>query len=263
MSDFRVALTMFTVFPAGRVRLDRPTAVRALRWLPVTGVLIGGSAGLCAIAVWHGSDHGSPLLAAVVAVGVAALGSRGLHLDGLADLADGLGSRRPAAEALEIMRRSDIGPFGVAAIVFAILLQIASLTTILAASSRPLGLVDLVAAVVTGRLAVVWAAARGVPPAHTAGFGALVADSAGLVTRTVSTGAVLVVGLACTMLAGGGVFEVIRLGAAMLGALVVAGALRLHAVARFGGVTGDVFGALVEITTTACLFLLAATTAWP
>ena len=69
------------------------------------------------------AEHALPLGLVVVAL---ALLSRGLHLDGLADLADGLGSRRPAAGAHEVMARSDIGPFGVAAVVLALLLQVAA-----------------------------------------------------------------------------------------------------------------------------------------
>ena len=50
--------------------------------------------------------------------------TRGLHLDGLADTADGLGSAKPAADALRIMKASDIGPFGVVTLVLALLGQV-------------------------------------------------------------------------------------------------------------------------------------------
>ena len=56
---------------------------------------------------------GGPLLAAVATAAVPAVLTRGLHLDGLADTADGLGSGKPAEDALRIMKQSDIGPFGV------------------------------------------------------------------------------------------------------------------------------------------------------
>ena len=53
--------------------------------------------------------------------------TRGLHLDGLADTADGLGSAKPAEDALRIMKQSDIGPFGVITLLFVLLAQVAVL----------------------------------------------------------------------------------------------------------------------------------------
>ncbi len=112
------------------------------------------------------------LLGATLAIGVLALLTGGLHLDGLADTADGLGSRRPRDEALAIMRRSDIGPFGVVALLFAVGVQVTGLAAV--QPGWP-GAAALAVAVVTGRVAVVLAA--GSPAARPDGFGALVAGS--------------------------------------------------------------------------------------
>ena len=92
-----------------------------------------------------------------------ALLSRGLHLDGLADLADGLGSGQPAAAALDIMRRSDIGPLGTVTLILTLLIQVAALSQAESAGHGR-GPAALIAAVVTGRLALTWACRRGVPP---------------------------------------------------------------------------------------------------
>ena len=59
-----------------------------------------------------------------------AVATGGLHLDGLADTADGLGSRRPADQALEIMRRPDAGPLGVATLVLVLLVQVSALASL-------------------------------------------------------------------------------------------------------------------------------------
>ncbi|NEC37257.1 adenosylcobinamide-GDP ribazoletransferase, partial [Streptomyces rubrogriseus] len=67
------------------------------------------------------------LLAAVATAAVPAVLTRGLHLDGLADTADGLGSGKPAEDALRIMKQSDIGPFGVLTLLFTLLAQVAAL----------------------------------------------------------------------------------------------------------------------------------------
>src|SRR4029077_20144908 len=91
---------------------SRADAAAAMAWAPVGSPLLG----VLAAAVLLMADHplgDPPLTASGLAVGSLALLTRGLHLDGLADLADGLASGKPAPAALDIMRRSDIGPPGV------------------------------------------------------------------------------------------------------------------------------------------------------
>ena len=234
---------------------SRPTAAEAMLWAPLVGLVLG----MIAAAVLYVSGHllhtGS-LVAAVLAVGSLAVLSRGLHLDGLADLADGLGSRRPAAGALEVMRRSDIGPFGVVTLVLTLLVQVAGLTQ---ADAAGRGVPAVIVAAVTGRLAITWACRRGVPSARPDGLGAIVADSVAPVTATVLTG----VALAATV---GGIFLAAAVAAVpvewilpvALGAgLVVGVALGEHAARRLGGVTGDVLGAVSEAATAACLLVTA------
>ncbi|GAA3105764.1 hypothetical protein GCM10020254_59560 [Streptomyces goshikiensis] len=67
-------------------------------------------------------------------VAVPAALTRGLHLDGLADTADGLGSAKPAEDALRIMKQSDIGPFGVVTLLLVLLIQAAALADVYADS---------------------------------------------------------------------------------------------------------------------------------
>src|SRR5213080_4777965 len=129
MTGLRRALALFTVLPVGHPSdLDRAEAVAALRWFPLLGASLGAVAGLPAVAVLHRAPH-AQLLGAVLSVLLLALLTRGLHLDGLADTLDGLGSRAPAESALEIMRRSDVGPFGVIAIVSVLLIDVAALAS--------------------------------------------------------------------------------------------------------------------------------------
>jgi adenosylcobinamide-GDP ribazoletransferase len=247
--------------PCRRTPIDERTAGRALLALPLVGALLGGVSALAALAVWRGGPHGAPLLAAVLVVAALALLTRGLHLDGLADLADGLGSRRPADGALTVMAASDIGPFGVAALVLVLVLDTAALASILAASSRPSGVVAVVAAVTIGRVAAVWAAGRGIPAARPGGFGALVAGSAGWTARLASTLVALAAVIGLGAWAGQRV-DLIRLGGAAIAGLVVADLVRRHAVRRLGGMTGDVFGALIEIATAVTLVGYAGALAW-
>jgi adenosylcobinamide-GDP ribazoletransferase len=248
----RSALALFTIAPvADRRELTRARAVAALRWLPLLGAALGALAGLplAAIEEWAPVAR---LLGAALAVALLALLTRGLHLDGLADTADGLASRAPAADALDIMRRSDIGPFGVLAVVLVVLLDTAALVAFDAGPWQPVAALSVAAA--TGRVAVLHAASRGVPSARAAGFGAYVAGS---ISPPVAAFAALAVvgygvGLAAAVHA-----SLVAWAAAPAGALLVAAAGRRHITRRLGGVTGDVFGALVELGTVLTLIGLA------
>jgi adenosylcobinamide-GDP ribazoletransferase len=230
-------------------------AAEAMLWAPAVGLVLGAIAAAVLYVCGHLLHTGS-LVAAVLAVGTLAVLSRGLHLDGLADLADGLGSRRPAAGALEVMRRSDIGPFGVVTLVLTLLIQVAGLTQ---ADAAGRGVPAVIVAAVTGRLAITWACRRGVPAARPDGLGAMVAGSVAPVTAAVLTGVVL----AMTV---GGIFVAAAvadvpvewiLPVAVAAGLVTGVALAEHGARRLGGVTGDVLGAACEAATAACLLVTA------
>ena len=81
--------------PRPAAALPRATVAAAMAWAPAVGLLLG----VITSAVLLVADHplgAGPLTAAGLAIGLLALLSRGLHLDGLADLADGLASGKPA-----------------------------------------------------------------------------------------------------------------------------------------------------------------------
>jgi adenosylcobinamide-GDP ribazoletransferase len=228
-----------------------------MAWAPVVGLLLGA----IGAAVLLGTDHplgAGPLTGAVLAISSLALLSRGLHLDGLADLADGLGSGQPAPVALEIMRRSDIGPFGTVTLILSLLIQVAALSQ--AESSGPgRGAAALIAAVVTGRLALTWACRRGVPSARPDGLGALVAGtvrSAIPVLITVAAVAAAAAAVAVsTTLASQPLGWTLPL--AVVAGLAAALVVQRHAVRRLGGITGDVLGALAEVAATVTLVVAA------
>ncbi len=246
LHGLRLAVSLLTVVPVRSDRVDRDTARRAMTLAPVAGLVVGLCAALTlTVAGWVGFG---PALASVLAVAAMALLTRGLHLDGLADLADGLGSARPPAEALEIMKRSDIGPFGVVTLVLTLTIQVAAL------AQTPHRAVAVAVAAVTGRLAVTWACRAGVPAARPGGLGALVAGTVpgrSAVAATVATS--VIAALVCVPW---GVRPALLAAAAVLGGIVIAMAMLRHAVRRLGGVTGDVFGALVELAATGALLVL-------
>jgi adenosylcobinamide-GDP ribazoletransferase len=247
----RQALGLFTVVPGGGGGLTRDGAVRAVRCLPPIGAGLGAVSALPLTAIEHWVPRAT-LLGSVAAIGLLALLTRGLHLDGLADTADGLGSRATPERALEIMRRSDIGPFGVVTVALVLLVDIAALSGLGFGPWRPVCALAVAAA--TGRLAVLFAARRSVPSARESGFGAFVAGSVGPVTLLLETA--LVLGFAAGMAASIGRNPLVWDGV-VLGALVVLDLLRRHTTRRLGGVSGDVFGALVELGTALTVAALA------
>ncbi|MGH3320558.1 MAG: adenosylcobinamide-GDP ribazoletransferase [Streptosporangiaceae bacterium] len=249
----RLSVTTFTVLPVRVGRVDRRTAGRAVLWSPAVGAGLGGLAALVIYGVrWPLTGPPGALLAGALGIATLALVTRGLHLDGLADTADGLGGNCPAGRALEIMRRSDVGPFGVVTVVLTLLVQIGALAACVAAGR---GVEAIVLAAVAGRMAVVHSSTPATPAARSEGLGALVAGTVSLPAAALVTAVAIA---CCAVPAGlGDPVRAARLGSALLVGLVAAAVLRRHAVRRFGGVTGDVYGALVEIDTTAVLLVLA------
>jgi len=246
----RLALTTFTVLPLRpNARLDRSAGAAALCWAPAVGVALGAAV---AGVVLLGRAAGLPVLVGA-ALGVTALAllTRGLHLDGLADTLDGLGSYGDAERTLAVMRAPDVGAFGVAGLVLALLLQTAALSGLTGGPASSVVAATAVA-VGTGRLAATWACRRGVPAARAEGLGALVAG-------TVRPAAALALTLGLLALAGAAVPSRPWQGplAVVLG-LLAAVVLTRQAVRRAGGVTGDVLGAAVEVATTVALVVLAA-----
>jgi adenosylcobinamide-GDP ribazoletransferase len=248
----RFAFGTLTVLPVRVTRWDRAAAGAGMAGAPAAGLAVGVAAAVLS-GVLRALGAG-PLLAAVGAVAVPAALTRGLHLDGLADTADGLGSGKPAGEALRIMKRSDIGPFGVVVLVLVLLAQTGALAACYGHGWVYGGTAAAVAAV-TGRTAMTLACRAGVGAARPEGLGAAVAGAVG---AGVARGTAVVV----TVLAGaaglpfGGAAALRSALAAAVGLGCAEGLLR-RCRRRFGGVTGDVFGALCETAVTATLVVLA------
>ncbi|MDG6102394.1 adenosylcobinamide-GDP ribazoletransferase [Dactylosporangium aurantiacum] len=248
MGGLRLALTLFTVAPLGVSRVDRGTARTAMAVAPLVGLLLG--AVLAAAALGLRAAGASALVAAAATVALSALCTRALHLDGLADTADGLGSYQGSEKALEIMKKSDIGPFGVVAIAAVLLLDASALTSVYS-HPWPTALALVAAGAAAGRLGATIACRSGLPAARPDGLGALVAET---LPRPIVMLITLLVAAAGAALAGP-----VRGPLAVLLAAGVAWALTLHARRRLGGVTGDVIGACVELATMTAWLVLSTT----
>ncbi|MCZ3386154.1 MAG: adenosylcobinamide-GDP ribazoletransferase [Actinomycetia bacterium] len=191
----------------------------------------------------------APLRGAVVGVGALAVLTRGLHLDGLADVADGLGSGRPAEEARDVMKRSDVGPFGGVTLGLVVLAQVAALAALLAASPVGIGAVALIGAAVVSRGAIGLTCRRGVPAASPDGLGSQVA---GVLSPAVA-GAVALASIAAVSAAASAVDPELAPAYVISGliAISVGEVWRRHCSRRFGGITGDVLGSVEQLTFTA------------
>lgn len=240
-------LTILPVRPTGEISRPLARAAMLWGWLAVAPIAMAA-----AVLGWAGQSLGLPgFLAGMLVVGVVAWGTRAMHLDGLADTVDGLGSGRDGERALEVMRRGDIGPMGVVALACVLMIQGAAFGAVLA---RPWGWLLVAATVMAARAALALGCAASVPAARPDGLGALFA---GTVPRSAALGLWAAMALllsATTLLTGHPWWQ------GLLAAAVAVAAVQLllaRCVQRFGGITGDILGTLVETATTALVLISA------
>lgn len=249
MRGLALALSWLTVLPVRAVPegagLDPRAAASAIRWAPLVGALLGGAAagvlaGLTALGV-------PGLLTGLLTVGFLALATRGMHLDGLADTADGLGCYGPPERALAVMRDGGAGPFAVVTLVVVLTGQAAAL----AALAGDQAWWAVVVAVAAGRAAFAWPCRRGVPAARPEGLGAAVAGSQQWWVAPAWWVVWAVAAVPALDRAWQGPLAV------LLGAATVV-ALSAHTRRRFGGMTGDILGAACELAVLVTLVVLTA-----
>jgi adenosylcobinamide-GDP ribazoletransferase len=214
----------------------------AVAFFPLVGLVLGVViAGLGYLA----AGTAPPMVVAVVLVAALAGITGGLHLDGLADLFDGMGGGRGDRErTLAIMRDSRIGAHGATALILVLLAKVAAVAALLEARNFP----ALLAFPAFAR----WAVTHQVvlyPYARPVGLGCGFKRGAGWIQLALAT--VLAVTLVAS-LGWGAAKEAL---AALAVALAIGWWLRM----RLGGLTGDVYGATIELCEVASLFV--ATTA--
>ncbi len=245
MNAMRAAMGLLTRIPMGRHLVDASGAAA----FPLVGALIGMIGGLACLAL---AATGEPVIAAIAAIGVMALVSGGLHLDGLADTADAL--MAPDAVRAEAARRDPTtGTGGVVTLIVVIGAQVAALASVAGGAGGPV--------LAAGACVTVGAVSRLVPiagawlwrrRARRDGFGAWFIDRLRPLDVTAAVafaiGAVaVVVGLtgSLALLAGTAV--------GALAGLVILGWISW----RREGLDGDALGASVELTVAVSLGLVA------
>lgn len=225
MRTARAALVFLTRFPAGPLAAE--DFARAPGWFAAVGLIIGGAQAavwLLASLIWP------PIIAALLAVAAGLMMTGALHEDGLADTFDGLGSRRPAARALEIMRDSQIGSFGALALGMVVAARVLALVAL-----GPNVVWALIAGQSLSRAAMTVILRLG-PYLRPAGAGSAMAGPLGN-TWLAWVFAVLLA-LALTAWATG--WAVL---AGLAGLVIGSASMWLWSRRRLGGVTGDILGA--------------------
>ena len=211
-----------------------------MAFFPLVGLVLGVvTAGLGYVAV----GVTPPLVAAVIVVAALAALTGGLHLDGVSDLFDGLGGGRGERErTLAIMRDSRIGAHGATALILVLLGKVVAVAALLESRnfSALLAVPVLARWAVTPQLVLF-------PYARSEGLGSGFKQEAGWVQLAIATA--LVLALVAALGWGAARQSLVALGVA----LALGGWLRI----RLGGLTGDVYGATIELCEAACLFVAA------
>lgn len=209
--------------------------------------------GLLVVVVLRLGDWASlpPLATGTLAVAALVLGTRAFHVDGLSDTVDGLTASYDRERSLAVMKSGTSGPAGGVVVLLVLLLQAAGATS-LSATWRGAVLAGLLVCVSRCALAITCAA--GVPGARPEGLGGSFVGVVPVVAAAVSW--VVATVLVSAVASWAGVDWWRGLVAIALALLTIALLVR-RTTTRFGGVTGDVFGAAIELSLAVLLVVCA------
>ena len=237
MSSFFAALQFLTIIPG-------PKNLAAVDWgwpaifFPIIGLLLGAVLVLFEFPL---KLLASPGLCAAVLVAILAFLTRGLHLDGLSDTFDGLGAAGDRDRMLAVMDDSHVGAFGMIAVLLVLILKIEAIQSTDADRWRL-----LLAAPILSRWAMVLLAYRSLPAKP--GLGSSFIDH--LRNEHVAVASIIAIVLVAAILRAAGIALIVLTG-------VFTWASKIYFHRRLGGITGDIFGAVSELTETFALVLLA------
>jgi adenosylcobinamide-GDP ribazoletransferase len=239
VNAFFAALQFLTIFPwPRRVRRSADEVARASTFFPLVGFLLGVVLVLVDVLL---KPFAAPALSSVALVSILAWLTRGLHLDGLSDTFDGLGAGGDRERMLQVMDDSHTGAFGMIAIVLVLFFKIHAIETIDSERWRA-----LLAAPALGRWAMVLLGFRA--QAAKPGLGSTLIDH--LETKHVVVATFMTLVLIAATLQSTGV-------AIMIWIVVFTLASKKYFQRRLGGLTGDTFGAVGELSETSVVVILA------
>lgn len=252
LDAWRLAVGTLTAIPVRPPTTVDPQRASAAMVLAPVAVLPLGVAVTCVALAGHWLQL-PVLVIALLAIGAVTLGNRAFHLDGLSDTIDGLAASYDRERSLVVMKSGTSGPAGVVSIVLMLGLQVAGLASLLSLPDWWQAAILAGVAVCASRAALVVCCARGVPAARADGLGSTYTQTVP-VPVTVFVWALSAVVLAVTGAWAG--LEWWRGALAAFVALAAVLAVVARTTRRFGGVTGDVFGASIEVALAAILVAL-------
>jgi adenosylcobinamide-GDP ribazoletransferase len=232
------AFAFLTRLPIRAGAISNRDLGRSVGFFPVVGLVLG----LATAALAYAAAHVFPAtMVAVLTVAALAAITGGLHLDGLSDLFDGLaGGQRNRERTLAIMRDSRIGAQGAVAVFLLLAAKVAAAASLIEARD----FMALAALPVIGRFAVGPSIVL-FPYARAEGLGRAFKGEAGIPQLIIAGATMVAVALA--------------LGPSLLKPALVAQAVALMMAvvlkARLGGLTGDIYGATIEIAEVAAAFV--------
>jgi adenosylcobinamide-GDP ribazoletransferase len=240
MNSLLGTLKFLTIIPVSRSGLNEARLCVRPEYFPVVGLLLGIVLATADAVFFRFFPS---LLASACTIIALVVLTGGMHLDGLADTADGFFSARPREEILRIMHDSRTGAMGAMAIACILLLKVSALAS-LAPGIRTQGLLLMP---VAGRCAMAALMAY-LPPARSDGLAALLQPGESKHLLIVSSAALLV--LAWLILGKSGIV-------AALVCLLALMPLSRYMLRKIGGITGDTLGAACEVVETIVLMTAA------
>ena len=240
MKRILLALQFLTIIPVRLKNIKNKDLAGSIAFFPLIGLILGC---ILAGAITFGKYINFPDigLSAIIVVLLAIL-TGGIHLDGLADLFDALGSRKNREEMLAIMRDSHIGSMGVIAIAGALILK----TTLFLSLNAPLQIRPIILMCVISRWAMVFLMYR-FPYARNEGKAKIYLEGMNMKIFMLATVFTLIVSFLAAQIQGLAVIGITAIVVYFSGKYLTK---------KLGGITGDVIGATSEITEILCLFIV-------
>jgi adenosylcobinamide-GDP ribazoletransferase len=241
---FFIALKFLTVFPGPEPKEMKDSLFgRSLAYFPLVGLLLGG----VLFGLYYGLMYILPeQLVTILILLVLAIMTGAHHLDGLADTFDGITGSKPRERRLEIMSDSRTGAIGVVAVIFLVIIKYVAL----------LSAIDPLTALLLMTVLSRWVVVCAIfffPYAKQAGMGLLFKQGVRWYTLVIAT--ILSLTISLVLLQWWGIILTIAL-------LLVVTGIAIFFNRRLGGLTGDCYGAIIELSEAITLISIIVISIW-